>query len=94
MGTPDEAVQLAQAACQAIGDDAGYYGTLAAAYAAAGQFAKAIEAEEKAAALAEKAGNPSQAEQFRRRLALYRAGQPYRDTTAASGISPGLLPKP
>lgn len=60
--------------------DHGYLDTLAAAHAAAGDFAAAIEAQEKAIAL--QARQPSTArerKEYAARLALYKAGTPYRD---------------
>ncbi len=51
---------------------------LAAAYASAGQFDKAVTAMERAVAVA---GDPQLAARLRARLELYRAGRPYRDST-------------
>ena len=50
--------------------------TLAAAYAEAGNFAKAIEFEEKALSLP---GSEAYKDDFKRRLELYRSGKPYRE---------------
>jgi tetratricopeptide (TPR) repeat protein len=56
------------------------FGTLAAAYAEAGQFPKAIEAVEHAIALASAQGDNAGVDAFRGQLKLYRAGSPYRDS--------------
>ena len=56
------------------------WNTLAAAHAAAGDFAAAIEAQEKAIALqARQPSRPRDRKEFAARLALYKAGTPYRD---------------
>lgn len=56
------------------------FSTLAAAHASAGDFAAAIEAQEKAIALqARKPSTPRERKEFAARLALYKAGTPYRD---------------
>jgi hypothetical protein len=55
-------------------------GTLAAAYAEAGQFAEAVTAAEKAEALAKEANQMEVAAKNRSLLELYRSGQPVRDT--------------
>ena len=54
--------------------------TLAAAYAAAGDFAEAVRWQEKA--LEDSAFAKTNGARARARLALYRAGKPYRMTTA------------
>jgi protein O-mannosyl-transferase len=53
--------------------------TLAAAYAASGNFTEAISTAERAAELARAGGRPDLAREIQQRLALYRQGQPYRD---------------
>ena len=53
--------------------------TLAAAYAEAGRFAKAVETAQAALTLAESAGQKEAAAQVHRRLQLYQSGQPYRE---------------
>ena len=74
-----EAVQLAERACQLTQyRQALFIETLAAAYAEAGQFQEAQDAEMKAGQLALDAGLMEQAERDRRLLELYRAGQPLR----------------
>ncbi len=75
---PELAVRLAEWAARGAGDDAAdVLDTLAAAYAAAGRFDEAVGAQQRAIALAERAGRKAAASEFRRRLALYRAGRPY-----------------
>jgi spermidine synthase len=69
-----EAVRLAErAATLTAHEDAGVLDTLAAAYAAAGQFDRAVRTVEAALALSPDAG-------FRERLRLYRQGQAYHQS--------------
>jgi len=78
------AVELARRAVQAGGyNEAGVQDTLAAACAEAGRFDEAVAAATKALGLAEPT-QKSLAEQIRRRLALYRAGRPYRNQPGVS----------
>jgi Flp pilus assembly protein TadD len=75
---PAAAVRLAERAARGAGDAApDVFDTLAAAYAAAGRFDKAIAAERRAIALARRADRKAAVAEFRRRLALYRTGRPY-----------------
>jgi tetratricopeptide (TPR) repeat protein len=75
-----EAVELAERACRLTEyKQAAMLGTLAAAYAEAGRFPEAVEAAEKAKALAEKADDSEAAAMNTKLLALYRSGQPYRE---------------
>jgi tetratricopeptide (TPR) repeat protein len=53
--------------------------TLAAAYAAAGNFPKAVKTAEQALKLLEAAGRKDLAEKVRRELELYKSGRPYRE---------------
>ena len=70
---PDEAVLLARRACKMVDlPDANQLMILATAYAQAGSSDLAIRTMEKAAELAENAGNPQQADLLRGRLRLYR----------------------
>ncbi|HPC62292.1 MAG TPA: hypothetical protein PKX23_16650, partial [Verrucomicrobiota bacterium] len=62
-------------------------GTLAAAYAEAGQFDKAVAAAEEAIAKAQAADQPDIAQRNQELLNLYRAGQPCR-APAASDAAP------
>jgi tetratricopeptide (TPR) repeat protein len=66
------ALEYALAACREV-EDAGRLDTLAAAYAACGQFEEAARAQERALEMADE---PEKAD-FQRRLELYRAGRPY-----------------
>ena len=59
-------------------EDPGFSDTLAAAYAAVGQFAEAVTAAEKALRLAQVAGQTALARQIESRLELYRSDRPYR----------------
>jgi tetratricopeptide (TPR) repeat protein len=83
-----EAVRLAERACQLSGGkEARCWGTLDAAYAEAGRFAEAVATVAKVRQLALAAGQPDIAQQAEERLALYRAGKPYR-TPAPPQSSP------
>ena len=74
-----EAVRLAERACQLSGGkEARFWGTLDAAYAEAGRFAEAMATAAKVRELALAAGQPEIAQRAEERLALYRAGKPYR----------------
>lgn len=88
-GLPDtertEAVSLAQSARAALGrDDPAILDTLAAAFAANGRFDEAVAAAQRAVMLAQEAGEIDTAERYRARLALYRAGRPYRAAPAGN----------
>jgi tetratricopeptide (TPR) repeat protein len=75
-----EAVRLAQQACEGSGyKQAVVVGTLAAAYAEAGRFPKAIATAEQAIALATAAGEVELADRNRKLLELYRAGKAVRE---------------
>jgi tetratricopeptide (TPR) repeat protein len=74
-----QALELAERACRLTQyKEALMLGTLGAAYAEAGRFPEAVEAAEKAKALAEKADDSETATMNTKLLALYRSGQPYR----------------
>ncbi len=74
------AVELAERACELTHyQKTIYVGTLAAAYAEAGQFDEAMAAAEKACALAEKSGDPNLLQRNQELLALYRQHQPYHE---------------
>lgn len=76
---PDEAVQLAQKACELTGHkEVGLLDTLSVAYAAAGKFDEAVETAEKAIELALSSGQNELAEEIQKHLQLYKAGEPYR----------------
>jgi len=74
-----EAVRLAEDACRLSGGrEPRFFGTLDAAYAGAGRFDEAITTANKARELALAAGQQQIAQKADERLALYRAGKPYR----------------
>jgi Flp pilus assembly protein TadD len=75
-----EAVDLAERACQLTEyKQPLLVGTLAAAYAEAGRFTKAVATAEKARTLAEQTHQPDVAARNRALLELYRSGRPARD---------------
>jgi len=77
-GDPVRALTLAQAACARPGNRVPtYLDTLAAAYAAAGQFDKAIATAGEALELARAAGQMQLVNRIETRLELYRLGRPY-----------------
>jgi len=74
------AVKLAKQACQLTDfKQTVFVGTLAAAYAEAGQFEEAISAAQKACALASGSGKPELLKANQERLVLYRAHQSYHE---------------
>ena len=75
----DEAVRLAQEACRLGGGNVPrFWGTLDAAYAAAGRFDDAVATATKTRQLALAAGQPDIAQAAEERLTLYRARKPYQ----------------
>ena len=75
-----EAVTLARRAFRLTrGREPAVFGTLAAAYAEAGRFAEAVDAAERAIALASARGNTTLVDTLRARIKLYRAGSPYHE---------------
>lgn len=77
---PEKAVELAYRACKLTGfGNAGMLDTLAAAYAATGNFPEAVKTAEKAVKSAEDAGRKDLANEINKRLALYKSGGPYRE---------------
>jgi tetratricopeptide (TPR) repeat protein len=80
---PARAVELAERACELTNyADAGFLDTLAAAYASAGQFGKAVSTIEKSLNKARIAGQEKLAKQLEKRLALYRTSEPYIEDLA------------
>jgi spermidine synthase len=77
---PNDAVKFAQRACELAepANQPAFLDTLAAAYAAAGNFPEAVKAAERAVELAEAAGKKDLVLEIQKRLELYKAGQPYR----------------
>ena len=83
-GDPLRAVTLAQRACELTdGRVAEYLDTLGVTYAAAGRFADAIGAAQKAIALGRPAGKTKLVREIEVRLELYRSGHPYRQPVDA-----------
>jgi tetratricopeptide (TPR) repeat protein len=81
-GDPSRAVRLAERARElSRAESAQCLDTLAAAYAAAGRFGDALPAAQRAAQLAESTGQVALTNNIRSRLALYRAGRPYREAS-------------
>jgi tetratricopeptide (TPR) repeat protein len=74
-----KAVELAERANQAERRNPIMGATLAAAYAETGRFGDAIKTAENALHLAVDSGSVALAERIRAQIALYRAGQPFRD---------------
>jgi tetratricopeptide (TPR) repeat protein len=75
---PAEAIAFAEQAVRLTGlGEASYLDVLAAAYASAGDFARAVAAEERAIELNQSGGRPQTQRAYRERLALYRQGRPY-----------------
>jgi Tfp pilus assembly protein PilF len=83
-----KAVELAERACRLTGlRETLFVGTLAAAYAEAGDFKNAVGTAEKARDLAKARGQPELARRNEELLELYRAGKPYREA-APKGANP------
>jgi protein O-mannosyl-transferase len=75
---PDRAVKLAQRACELTNyNKPELLDTLAVAYAAAGNFDKAVETAEKALELCQSPKQKTLKEEIKNRLVLYKAGKPY-----------------
>lgn len=73
---PEEAVRLAEHACQLPGArEKGCLGTLAAAYAAAGRIEEAVQTAQEALQIAETEGNPAAIDQLRQQLQVHRSGK-------------------
>ena len=84
---PEEAVQLIEAA--ALGsDDPQLLDTLAAAYAAAGRFDRAVATANRAAALAGARGDAAMERGIRSHLSLYRLGRPFVSPPPAYPAAP------
>ena len=78
---PIKAVELAKKACQLTGfSQPELLDTLAMAYAAAGNFSKAVEVAEKAISLCENEEKKELADEIKKRLQLYKAGKVYRES--------------
>ena len=72
-----EATRLAERAVE-MGDTPQHRDTLAAAYAEAGLYSRAVEEEERAIHLLRELGGGGDVTRFHKRLQLYREGRPYR----------------
>jgi tetratricopeptide (TPR) repeat protein len=78
LSRPAEAIAFAERAVRLTGPgEASYLDVLAAAYASAGDFARAVAAEERAIELNQSGGRSEAQRGYRERLALYRQGRPY-----------------
>jgi hypothetical protein len=83
---PGEAIRLAEAAAERTARrQAVILDTLAAAYAAAGQFDRAALTAQEAASLAASAGPAGLAAEIAKRLELYRQKRPFRESNAPAG---------
>ena len=75
---PQEAIRLAQKVCELTKyKRADFLDTLSVAYAAAGRFGEAIATAEKALELVQSPEQFKLAEEIRKHLSLYKAGEPY-----------------
>jgi tetratricopeptide (TPR) repeat protein len=81
---PQEAIRVIERFARASGDPS-LLDTLAAAYAAAGQFDAAVATARQAAERAQQRGDAASAAEFRARLALYQRGEPYVDRRFEAG---------
>lgn len=75
---PQEAIALAESATEAEPEHADYRATLAAAYASAGEFSRAVSSQLEALSLLDEESDPDLEETFRRQLARFRAGMTVR----------------
>jgi len=83
---PGEAVRLAERAAELTAHgDPSILDVLAAAYAANGDYGRAVATAEKASAVARARGSAALAGEIGKRLDLYRRDRPFRETAAASG---------
>jgi protein O-mannosyl-transferase len=86
-GDPTRAVSLAEHVCESTSNRvAAFADTLAAAYAGAGRFPEAVTTAQKAIELANSTGQTQLVKEVEAHLELYRAGHPYRESTA---VTPG-----
>jgi len=81
----DEAVRRAEQACELTTNTmASYLDTLGVAYSESGRFNDAVQASQRAAALARAAGNTKLAARIESRLEHYREGRPYHTISKAT----------
>jgi spermidine synthase len=86
-GDPVRAVTLAQGVCERTGKHvATYLDTLAVAYAAAGQFDKAIATAEEAVELARSDGQVQLVSRIEMRLRLYQTGRAYHQSEGGASL--------
>ncbi len=84
-GNPSQSLALAQRACELSGNRlAPYLDTLAAAYAATGQFSNAVATAQQAVDLARVARQPQVAREIQARLDSYRSGKAYHPAPNAA----------
>lgn len=83
-----EAVLLARAAVDALGDDAEGLDTLAAAYAEAGRFNDAIRTAARADELARNSGDEQLSHEIQLHVASYRRSEPLRERPGATTLRP------
>ena len=84
-GNPARGLELAKRVCELTGNRAApYLDTLAAAYAATGQFSNAVATAEKAIDLARSAGQAQAVGEIEPRLELYRNGHGYRQSVGVT----------
>ena len=77
-----ESIRLSEKACEITKyNQPDLLDTLAAAYASAGQFEKAVETAQKAVELLNSQGNRKLAEEIEKRIDLYKNSKPYRDVS-------------
>ncbi len=87
---PNEAVSLAEKACQASNyQQPEFLDTLSIAYSAAGRFQEAVETADKAIKLAEASGRMELAQEIQAHLNLYKARQPYVESPAKTPTDTG-----
>lgn len=80
LGQAEEALHLASKACELTKhQNVTFLDTLAAAYANAGQFDRAVQTAQKAVDLATAARDDNAADQIKKHLELYKQGQPCRE---------------
>jgi len=90
-----EAIEAAEKACELTeSKDPRFVDTLAAAYAEAKKFKKAVDTQKKAIELVANAAQPEFQKELEKRLDLYQKKQPYREGPAPVAAPPGDAAKP
>ena len=91
---PEESIQLAKRACEITNyEQANALDTLAAAYAATGNFPEALKTDQKALEIANSAGQQILADAIKKHMELYKQGQPYIEATSVQGSESLLQPE-